>query len=70
MAKNILKIEAMTTKKCTFSVGVMEAGKWANCVTANARAEVLSMTKSKQDFDHGIKKCWHLMIITSTSRLT
>ena len=56
MAKNILDIEAMTTKECTFSVGVMEAGKWVNCVSANARAEVLSMAKDQQDLDHGIKK--------------
>jgi len=56
MAKNILNIEAMTTKECTFSVGVMEAGEWVNCVPANAREEVLSMAKDQQDLDRGIRK--------------
>ncbi|MDA1155498.1 MAG: M20/M25/M40 family metallo-hydrolase, partial [Proteobacteria bacterium] len=33
MAKKILEIEAMTSDDCTFSVGVIHAGQWVNCVS-------------------------------------
>ena len=56
MASHIIDIEAMTSDDCTFSVGVMNAGKWVNCVSSEATAEVLSMSKRQQDLDDGIKK--------------
>ena len=56
MADNIIAIEALTTDDCTFSVGVIEAGRWVNCVSSEATAEVLSMAKEQQDLDAGIKK--------------
>ena len=56
MAANILEIEAMTGPDCTFSVGVMNAGQWVNCVSSHATAEVLSMAKKQQDLDQGIKR--------------
>ena len=56
MASHIIDIEAMTSDDCTFSVGVMNSGKWVNCVSSEATAEVLSMSKSQQDLDDGIKK--------------
>lgn len=54
MARRILQIEAMTTEDCTFSVGVIHAGQWVNCVSSTCRAEVLSMAKTQEDLDRGI----------------
>lgn len=56
MATHVLDIEAMTGEDCTFSVGVMNAGKWVNCVSSKATAEVLSMSKLQQDLDSGAEK--------------
>ena len=56
MATHVLDIEAMTGEDCTFSVGVMNAGKWVNCVSSKATAEVLSMSKRQQDLDNGVEK--------------
>ncbi len=55
MAKRILEIDAMTTPDCTFSVGVMHAGQWVNCVSSRAEAEVLSMAKRQEDLDRGVE---------------
>lgn len=54
MARRILQIEAMTTEDCTFSVGVVHAGQWVNCVASECRAEVLSMAKTQVDLDQGV----------------
>ncbi|TJZ85478.1 M20/M25/M40 family metallo-hydrolase [Paracoccus hibiscisoli] len=54
MARRILEIEAMTTEDCTFSVGVVHAGQWVNCVPSECRAEVLSMAKTQSDLDRGV----------------
>lgn len=54
MAKKVLEIEAMTTEDCTFSVGVIHAGQWVNCVSSECRAEALSMAKTQEDLDRGI----------------
>ena len=35
MARRILDIEAMTGEDCTFSVGVIHAGQWVNCVSSH-----------------------------------
>ena len=54
MARRILQIEAMTTEDCTFSVGVIHAGQWVNCVSSECTAEVLSMAKRQEDLDRGV----------------
>ena len=54
MARRILEIEAMTTEDCTFSVGVVHAGRWVNCVSSLAEAEALSMAKRQADLDAGV----------------
>ena len=54
MARRILEVEAMTSEDCTFSVGVIHAGQWVNCVASTCRAEVLSMAKRQQDLDSGV----------------
>lgn len=56
MARKILEIEAMTTDDCTFSVGVVHAGRWVNCVSSLCEAEVLSMAKRQEDLDRGIER--------------
>jgi glutamate carboxypeptidase len=56
MARKILEIEAMTTEDCTFSVGVIHAGQWVNCVSSSCEAEVLSMAKRQADLDRGVER--------------
>jgi glutamate carboxypeptidase len=56
MARKILEIEEMTTADCTFSVGVVHAGQWVNCVSSLCEAEVLSMAKRQEDLDRGIAR--------------
>ncbi|MEM7748721.1 MAG: M20/M25/M40 family metallo-hydrolase [Pseudomonadota bacterium] len=56
MARKILEIEEMTTDDCTFSVGVVHAGQWVNCVSSECEAEVLSMAKRQEDLDRGIEQ--------------
>jgi len=56
MAENIIAIESMSSDDCTFSVGVIHAGQWVNCVSSEATAEVLSMSKEQADLDAGIQK--------------
>ena len=46
----------MTTEACTFSVGVIHAGQWVNCVSSRADAEVLTMAKRQEDLDAGVQK--------------
>ena len=55
MCKRIIEIEAMTTEDCTFSVGVLHAGQWVNCVSSHAEAQVLSMAKRQEDLDRGVE---------------
>ena len=54
IAKQILRIEEMTSEDCTFSVGVVHGGHWVNCVATSCSAEVLSMAKRQQDLDRGV----------------
>ncbi len=54
MARRILEVEAMTTEDCTFSVGVIHAGQWVNCVSSECTAEALSMAKTQEDLDRGV----------------
>jgi len=56
MARRILQIEEMTTEDCTFSVGVIHAGRWVNCVSSLSEAEVLSMAKRQADLDRGVER--------------
>ena len=56
MARRILEIEAMTGEDCTFSVGVIHAGQWVNCVSSFCDAEALSMAKKQSDLDHGVER--------------
>jgi len=56
MARRILEIEEMTTEDCTFSVGVVHAGRWVNCVSSLAEAEALSMAKRQADLDRGVER--------------
>lgn len=56
MARRIIAIEEMTTEDCTFSVGVIESGKWVNCVPSLCRAEALSMAKRQEDLDRGVDR--------------
>src|SRR5690606_1499788 len=60
MARKILEIEAMTTEDCTFSVGVVHAGQWVNCVSSTCEAEVLSMAKRQEDLDRGVARMLEL----------
>ncbi|WP_048645578.1 M20/M25/M40 family metallo-hydrolase [Nitratireductor soli] len=56
MARKIIEIEAMTGEDCTFSVGVIHAGQWVNCVSSSCDAEVLSMAKRQADLDRGVER--------------
>lgn len=54
MARMLLEVEKMTTEDCTFSVGVIHAGHWVNCVSSVCHAEALSMAKRQEDLDRGV----------------
>jgi glutamate carboxypeptidase len=56
MARKILQIEAMSGEDCTFSVGVIHAGQWVNCVSSSCDAEALSMAKTQADLDAGVAR--------------
>ena len=56
MAHRLIEIEAMTSEDCTFSVGVLHAGEWVNCVVDRATAQVLSMAKRQADLDAGVAR--------------
>ena len=56
MAHKIGEIEGMTGPDCTFSVGVIHAGQWVNCVSSSCEAEALSMAKKQEDLDDGVDR--------------
>lgn len=56
MARRIIQIEDMTGPDCTFSVGVIHAGQWVNCVSSFCSAEALSMAKKQADLDDGVDR--------------
>ncbi len=56
MARRIIEIEEMTGPDCTFSVGVIHAGQWVNCVSSSCQAEALSMAKKQEDLDDGVAR--------------
>ncbi len=55
MARQLLRIEDMTTDSTTFSVGVIHGGQWVNCVTTTCTAESLTMAKRQADLDRGVE---------------
>ena len=55
MARKIGQVEALTSDDCTFSVGVINGGKWVNCVSSECNAQVLSMAKRQNDLDKGVE---------------
>jgi glutamate carboxypeptidase len=56
MARRLIAVEEMSSESCTFSVGVIESGKWVNCVPSWCRAEALSMAKRQADLDQGVER--------------
>jgi len=56
MARKIIEIEEMTSDDCTFSVGVIHAGQWVNCVSSFCDAEALTMAKKQSDLDAGVAR--------------
>ncbi len=64
MARRVIEIEDMTSDDCTFSVGVINAGQWVNCVAAKCSAEALSMAKKQADLETGVGK---IMALNSPS---
>ncbi|MBB3995627.1 glutamate carboxypeptidase [Sulfitobacter undariae] len=56
MARKIIEIEDMTGPDCTFSVGVIHAGQWVNCVSSTCDAEALTMAKTQEDLDRGVAR--------------
>jgi glutamate carboxypeptidase len=54
LARQIVRIEDMTTEDCTFSIGVINGGQWVNCVATTATGEALSMAKKQEDLDRGV----------------
>lgn len=64
MAEKIIEVEALTTDDCTFSVGVIHAGQWVNCVSSSCNAQALSMAKTQQDLEDGVARIMSLAGIT------
>lgn len=60
MAEEIIEIETLTTDDCTFSVGVIQAGQWVNCVSSSCKAEALSMAKTQKDLEDGVARIMSL----------
>jgi glutamate carboxypeptidase len=56
MARRLIAVEEMSSDSCTFSVGVIQSGKWVNCVPSWCRAEALSMAKRQGDLDKGVER--------------
>ncbi len=56
MARKIIEIEDMTGPDCTFSVGVIHAGQWVNCVSSFCDGQALSMAKKQEDLDDGVAR--------------
>ena len=56
MARKIGEIEDMSGPDCTFSVGVIHAGQWVNCVSSFCDAQALTMAKKQEDLDAGVAR--------------
>ena len=65
MARKIVEIEDMTGPDCTFSVGVIHAGQWVNCVSSFCDAQALSMAKKQEDLDDGVARMLALQGVTN-----
>ena len=56
MAEKLIELEQMTCEDFTFSVGVINGGKWVNCVARECTGEALSMAKTQADLDMAISR--------------
>ena len=56
MARKIIEIEGMTGPDCTFSIGVIHAGQWVNCVSSFCDAQALTMAKTQADLEDGVAR--------------
>ena len=56
MARKIGEIENMSSPNCTFSVGVIHAGQWVNCVSSFCDAQALTMAKKQENLDDGVAR--------------
>ncbi len=65
MARKIIEIEDMTGPDCTFSVGVIHAGQWVNCVSSVCHAEALTMAKKQEDLDEGVARMMALQCVAN-----
>ncbi|AOB33932.1 carboxypeptidase [Bordetella sp. H567] len=54
MAEKIIELEGLTCADFTFSVGVINGGKWVNCVPMDCVAEALTMAKTHADLERAI----------------
>jgi glutamate carboxypeptidase len=69
MAHQIIAVEEMTTGDSTFSVGVVQGGKWVNCVATMCRAEVLNMSKSETELNRSRERILSLRPANPNVRL-
>ncbi|MGF6768124.1 glutamate carboxypeptidase [Paraburkholderia sp. GAS199] len=67
MAEKLIELENMTCADYTFSVGVIEGGKWVNCVPMDCRAEALSMARTQNDLDRAIERASSLGFRSDTA---
>jgi len=54
MAEKLIELENLSCADFTFSVGVIQGGRWVNCVPMDCTAEALSMAKTQADLDRAI----------------
>jgi glutamate carboxypeptidase len=55
MAHQVIGIDRLSEPDCTFSVGVVQGGKWVNCVARECEAELLSVSTSEEARTRGLK---------------
>lgn len=56
MAEKLIELEKLTCEDYTFSVGVINGGKWVNCVVHECTGEALSMAKTQADLNMAISR--------------
>lgn len=54
MAEKLIELENLSCADFTFSVGVIQGGRWVNCVPMDCTAEALSMAKTQADLERAI----------------
>ena len=72
IAEQIVRIEEMSDPEhgITFSVGVIEGGKWVNVVPIHAACQILAVSKTPEGFDEVHKKITSLQPINPGIKLT